>query len=159
MRNALVLVLAAALLAAGCTFTGTTKIDQPSEQPSQPSAPPAAQPTETQPPPQPSQPPAETGCTFAGTWNTEWGEMVLVQNGSNVTGTYEFDDGRINGIVSGKTLTGTWSENSDENAYLPPDNAGDVQLNLTGDCNSLEGAWRYGSEGEFSGGWSGTRAD
>ena len=146
MRTALVMVLAAAIFLAGCTF---------SQQLGQPSAP--AQPSQPAAPGGPSAPAQPAGCTFAGEWSSDWGEMNMVQNGSSVSGTYTFDDGRVTGTVSGKTLTGTWSENADENAYLPPDNAGDVQLNLSDDCNSIEGAWRYGSEGEMSGGWSGER--
>ncbi|MEW6035321.1 MAG: hypothetical protein AB1529_01795 [Candidatus Micrarchaeota archaeon] len=137
MRTALILILAAAVFLAGCTFS------------QQVGTPPAQS--------QPGQQPA--GCSFGGKWNSDWGEMTLLQNGPNVSGTYEHDEGRIAGTVSGKTLRGQWSENAGENAYLPPSNAGDVELNLSDDCNSIEGAWRYGSEGEFAGEWSGERME
>ncbi len=103
------------------------------------------------------QQPQAQACNFAGKWSTNWGEMDLAQSGPNVTGTYVFDQGRINGTVSGSSMSGTWSENANENAYLPPDNAGDVVLNLSSDCSNITGEWRYGSEGGWQGDWSGTR--
>jgi hypothetical protein len=81
--------------------------------------------------------------------------MVLVQTGNNVSGTYTHDSGHIVGTLSGNKLTGTWSESP---SYSPPDDAGDVELTISGDCNSITGQWRYGSTGGWSGSWSGTRA-
>jgi len=99
----------------------------------------------------------EEGCSFRGTWDTTWGEMVLRQNGSEVSGTYKLNQGRLNGTVTGSTLKGWWGENANENAYEPPDNAGPVAFNLTEDCDAISGAWGDGSDGEWSGSWSGTR--
>lgn len=158
MRTAIVLILAAALFLAGCTFNmpgGQQQAPVP-KAPSQPAAP--SQPSQPTAPAQAGNATAGSGgCSFTGGWDTNWGEMFLVQNGSNVTGTYTYDDGRINGTVSGLTMSGMWSENADENAYEPPDNAGDAIFNLSTDCKSIDGLWRYGSEGEYSGDWSGTR--
>ncbi len=100
---------------------------------------------------------APQGCSFTGKWSTNWGEMDLVQSGPSVTGNYTFDEGRINGTVSGGTMSGWWSENASENAYQPPENAGDAIFNMSSDCNNLSGVWRYGSEGEFAGGWVASR--
>ena len=38
---------------------------------------------------------------WAGTWNTNWGPMVLQQSGSRLTGTYTHDSGRIEGSQMG----------------------------------------------------------
>lgn len=80
--------------------------------------------------------------------------MVLQQSGDTLTGTYTHDDGKLEGTISGNTFTGTWTEVPTRS---PPHDAGDVELTLSDDCNSFSGKWRYGSSGEMSGGWTGTR--
>lgn len=95
-----------------------------------------------------------SNCSWTGNWNTYFGNMTLKESGSTVVGTYEADGGRINGTVSGNKLVGTWS---DAPTYSPPTQAGDIEFNLSADCNSFSGRWRYGSEGNWSTNWSGTR--
>jgi len=98
--------------------------------------------------------PAPTG-TWAGTWETAYGTMVLAQSGNQVAGTYENDNGHITGTVSGNVLTGTWSE---EPTYSPANNdAGDVQLTISPDGNSFTGGWRHGSSGGWTMNWTGTK--
>jgi hypothetical protein len=80
--------------------------------------------------------------------------MTLTQSGNKVVGTYEADSGRINGTVIGNRLMGTWSEAPD---FTPPGQAGNLEFNLSDNCNSFSGRWRYGSEGNWSTDWSGTR--
>ena len=92
-----------------------------------------------------------TGWT--GTWDTNWGTMVLSQSGNQVAGTYAYDTGQIVGTVSGNILTGIWSE---EPTYSPPDDAGDVVLTISSDGQTFSGQWRYDSSGSWYG-WSGTR--
>jgi hypothetical protein len=91
---------------------------------------------------------------WSGTWDTDWGEMTLVQTGNTVTGEYTHDSGKISGTVSGNKLIGTWSESP---SYNPPSDAGDVEFTLSANGNSFDGSWRYGSTGSMSGGWVGTR--
>lgn len=93
---------------------------------------------------------------WAGEWNTDWGTMILTQDGSSVVGTYTYDSGRITATVQGDTLVGTWSEAP---SYAPPVDAGDFVLTISADRKSFTGAWRYGSTGEMSGGWNGTRVE
>jgi hypothetical protein len=93
-------------------------------------------------------------CGWCGTWDTEWGPLELQQSGSSVIGTYTHDQGRIQGTVSGNKLIGTWSESP---SYSPPDDAGDFEFTMSDDCGSFNGVWRYGSIGDWSGSWSGTR--
>jgi hypothetical protein len=94
-------------------------------------------------------------CAWTGTWSTAWGQMTLTQSGSSVTGNYPHDQGRVTGTVSGNALTGTWSESP---SYRPPSDAGDMQLTMAADCNSFTGRWHYGSSGDWTTNWSGTRA-
>lgn len=95
-------------------------------------------------------------CSWTGVWDTNFGDMELVQEGSLVTGTYTHDQGRISGTVSGNTLTGTWSEAP---SYSPSTDAGGVQLIISEDCTSFRGSWRYGQDKTtWDGDWTGTRA-
>jgi hypothetical protein len=80
--------------------------------------------------------------------------MVLAQTGVTVTGTYEWQNGQINGTVTGSLFSGQWSEGP---SYIPPDDAGDIELTLDAGCNSFTGKWRYGFEGDDWGNWDGTR--
>jgi hypothetical protein len=97
---------------------------------------------------------AQDCSSWSGTWNTDEGALELQQSGSTVTGTYTHDQGRIEGTVSGNKLVGTWSESP---SYSPPNDAGDFEFTMSGDCKSFSGNWRYGSSGSWSGSWSGTR--
>lgn len=93
-------------------------------------------------------------CDWSGTWNTDWGTMQLQQSGDKVTGNYTHDQGRIDGTAFGSQLVGTWSEAP---SYSPPDDGGDLEIVMSEDCQSFSGSWRYGSEGGWSGGWTGSR--
>lgn len=89
--------------------------------------------------------------SWAGEWDSNWGKMVITQNGASVTGTYTHDSGRINGTISGNVFTGTWSESP---SYSAPNDAGDMELTMSADGKSFTGKWRYGSEGSW-GNWEG----
>ncbi len=89
--------------------------------------------------------------SWAGDWDSNWGKMVITQNGASVTGTYTHDSGKIVGTVSGNIMTGTWSESP---SYAPPGDAGDMELTMAADGKSFSGKWRYGSEGSW-GSWEG----
>lgn len=93
-------------------------------------------------------------CDWTGTWDTDFGQMVLQQSSNTVTGTYTSDQGQIQGAASGNKLTGTWSEAP---SRTPPGDAGDIEFTISDDCNSFSGNWRYDSSGDWSGSWSGTR--
>lgn len=92
---------------------------------------------------------------WTGTWNSPWGEMKLIQDGSKVTGSYTHSQGKITGTVNGRTFTGTWSEAP---SYAPPYEAGDLVMTMSGNQNTLNGKWRYGSSGDWMTNWKATRA-
>jgi len=120
----------------------------------------ASQPTPPPPPvpPTPIPPtptPTPASGAWGGTWSTKWGDMVLSQNGNQVTGTYSHDSGRITGTVSGDKLTAWWSESP---SYSPPNDAGDVELTMGPEHQTITGRWRYGSSGSwYENDWTGTR--
>lgn len=91
---------------------------------------------------------------WAGTWDTSWGTMVLTQTGDSVSGTYTWDSGHIEGQVSGNSFWGLWSEAP---SYNLPNDAGEVQLTLSADGQTISGQWRYGLSGDWDGSWQGTR--
>ena len=56
--------------------------------------------------------PNSSSGSWAGTWDTDWGNLVLTQAGDKVTGTYDYYAGSsITGSISGNKLTGTFIEN------------------------------------------------
>jgi hypothetical protein len=91
---------------------------------------------------------------WTGTWQTNWGAMILTQRGDTVEGEYEHDSGKIKGILSknGKVVRGRWSESP---SYKAPNDAGDIEFTLTSD-NEFTGKWKYGSGGSWST-WTGSR--
>ena len=100
-------------------------------------------------------------CSWTGVWETTFGDLELVQEGSSVTGRYTHNQGRISGTVSGDTLKGTWSEAP---SYRPSEDAGGVELVMSEGCGSFRGSWRYGHYTElgmpkatWDGDWTGTR--
>ncbi len=93
-------------------------------------------------------------CDWTGVWNTTYGRLELRQAGQDVVGSYDYDQGRLVGTVTETGLVGTWSEAP---TYLPPDDAGDFELNFTDDCNGFEGRWRYGSSGPWWTDWNGSK--
>jgi len=94
-------------------------------------------------------------CTWDGTWQSNWGSIVLQQVGDSVWGTYTHDAGRIAGRVAGSKFVGVWSESP---SYSPSRDAGDMELEMSADCRSFVGRWRYGIGGtSWSGDWNGSR--
>lgn len=89
--------------------------------------------------------------SWEGNWTSNWGDMVIVQQGNHITGTYTHDKGKIDCIVSGNKVIGTWSEFP---SYAPPRDAGDMELTMASDGKSFIGKWRYGSTGSWSN-WDG----
>ncbi len=93
-----------------------------------------------------------TTCNYGGSWETNWGEMNLTQNGNAITGTYVHDTGRLDGGLVDGVFVGKWSEAP---SYSEPNDAGDVVLYFGGSCDSFTGLWAYGVH-EDGKDWQGT---
>ena len=89
---------------------------------------------------------------WQGTWQTNWGQMIIAQNSNSITGTYEHDNGKIKGTITGNKITGTWSEAP---TYLAPKDSGEFEFTLSSDGKSFTGRWRYGNKGDWQAGWDG----
>ncbi len=78
------------------------------------------------------------GCTgFTGAWETQFGELRLVERGGTVSGSYRRTrsaplPGLLLGDVSGRTLTGTW---------LSELGRGGTRLRLSESGNRFRGTW------------------
>ncbi len=102
--------------------------------------------------PTPAPTPSTGILDWGDTWNTDWGQMELFQNGDRVTGTYEYNNGQIDGTASGDTLTGTWSKAP---SYAEPNDAGNFEFQMSKNRTEFYGNWRYGSCGHWNGDWDG----
>jgi len=136
------------------TDSGIPQPTPPAPIPPVPTPPPYVPPTPYIPPtPTPVTPPPPS-CQFTGTWDTDFGDLNLIQNGNSLTGTYSYQGGKIEGTVNGTTATGTWSEAP---THQPPNDAGDFIFTIQPGCSSFNGQWRYGSC-DWDGDIVGTRA-
>ncbi len=89
---------------------------------------------------------------FTGRWNTNWGPMEMTQKGSKVMGHYTGQfEGIIDGTVSGNRLSFTWSQPNGEH--------GKGYFILSGDGNSIDGAWGMNDSESDGGSWTGTRTE
>lgn len=97
-------------------------------------------------------PPPPASPSWAGTWNTNWGVMVLTQNGSSVTGTFT-SDGKLTGTVNGIQLSGQWSDGPNRG----PAETGTFTARITSD-KSFVFSWKdnSGHSGQFFGTRAGT---
>jgi len=90
---------------------------------------------------------------WTGTWETNYGKVVLKQSDHDVTGVYVLKQGRINGRASDNKLAGVWAEAP---SYAPPSDAGDFEIFMDQSGRSFKGRWwKPGSAKEHE--WSGTR--
>jgi len=90
-----------------------------------------------------------------GSYETNFGALILKVSGNKVSGSYSHDNGRIEGTWEGNRLVGKWSEAP---TYKPPHDAGEFEFVFPKDFKSFAGRWRYGFGGkEWSGDWHGTR--
>ena len=104
-----------------------------------------AQSTDTRPNPGQSQ-----VAWLAGTYESDFGVLVLEQNGDAVVGTYAHKGGQVRGTIHGNMLRGTWSQ---EPSYRGPNDSGDFEF--TFNRGSFNGWWRYGNQGPWEGQWNG----
>jgi hypothetical protein len=98
------------------------------------------------------------GKDFAGTWDTNWGNVELSQKGKTVDGTYEYKGvkGMLTGEIQNDTLYFTWTEMK---AGQTAEGIG--YFVLKSDGSRIEGQWGQANErGDWNmGEWKGKRVD
>jgi hypothetical protein len=96
-----------------------------------------------------------TAATWTGTWNTNYGRVVLTQTGASVTGTYLFCSGHISGSVTGATMHGSWHQR------FPCGGAkggsGRLEFTLSASGESFKGRWKYAFQKAWFLPWNGMR--
>jgi hypothetical protein len=97
--------------------------------------------------------------SILGYWTGDWGQMVLRagEGPEQVIGAYNHDEGTVRGTYDPRTgrFTGWWCESP---SRRPRTDAGDVEFQFTGSTPegrpaSLDGRWRYGTDGELNEDW------
>ena len=83
----------------------------------------------------------------SGTYNTDFSEMTLQQNGNKVTGTYNWADGRIEGTISGRTVSGWWYQSNGKGKFV---------FDFNSDFSAFTGKWGRNNDTP-SGKWDGKR--
>ena len=98
---------------------------------------------------QSAQPPV-VSQTFAGSWQTNWGLLDIVQHGSRVDGTYggRFP-GRLEGVVQGNRVELQWTGDNGE--------TGRAYFILSPDGGAIAGRWGMVSDNASGGEWRGQR--
>jgi hypothetical protein len=78
--------------------------------------------------------------------------------GDEIRGAYRLESGTVTGELGDDgVFRGWWCQEPDRR---PPDYAGEVEWRLLEGSDGpprLDGRWRYGTEGEFMGGWDLTK--
>ena len=82
-----------------------------------------------------------------GTYNTDFNEMSIQQNGTAVNGTYKHADGRIEGTLNGNTLTGWWYQSNGKGRFI---------FVFNSDISGFTGKWNY-NDAEPSNSWNGKK--
>jgi hypothetical protein len=88
-----------------------------------------------------------SGVTFAGSWNTDFGKMTLNVSNGQTSGTYTSDNGRVQGSVSGQILDGYWIENNSSRkcSTAKQDSFywGRIKYTLEPNGKNFKGQWSY----------------
>jgi outer membrane protein OmpA-like peptidoglycan-associated protein len=84
----------------------------------------------------------------SGTYETDYNDFHLRQQGTTVTGCYEYNKGELNGGIEGRIMKFTWTED---------ERKGPAVIVFSGDGKSFFGLWWHeGGEDEVGGIWTGT---
>jgi Ca-activated chloride channel family protein len=99
--------------------------------------------------------------TIFGEWDTNWGEMVLQQSGSNINGNYKHENGKIAGVLTGNIFDATWLQDSSgqrcskslhESHYW-----GRVRMVFDDNFSKFSATWSYCNEPLSRTDWSGSK--
>ncbi len=102
-----------------------------------------------------SPPAASTGCSWTGTWGTNWNDMILLQSGNQVTGSYSYNSGTITGTVIGNTLSGRWDETP--NGPKTKHYSGDFIFFMDDSCNGFTSKYNHDDDPDWKTNWTGWR--
>jgi hypothetical protein len=94
-----------------------------------------------------------------GYWAGNFGGHVLRLIDGEVWGVYSHDEGTLRGTLDGDTFRGWWCEAP---SRLPPTDAGELELHLGTSADgtpTMNGRWRYGSDGPWHNDWDMTWTD
>lgn len=90
---------------------------------------------------------------IAGSWRTNYNNMVLEINGNKVTGTYEHRNGRLTGALNGNILRGIWKEDGESNT-----GEFEFTFTFTNNASTFQGKWKYAKNSDWSTiSWNGTK--
>jgi hypothetical protein len=92
-----------------------------------------------------------TGITFAGTWESTWGKMVLRQEGKRVSGSFTgYRDGGLTGELDGDIWNFIWDQRV-------PHSHGHGYMQMAPDGQHIEGRWGYLKADSDGGRWAADR--
>jgi len=84
----------------------------------------------------------------SGTYETNYNDFHLRQQGTSVTGCYEWDEGVLNGGIEGRIMKFTWQER---------DGKGPAVMIFTSDGEKFFGLWWYEGQESAAGEWNGVK--
>ena len=84
----------------------------------------------------------------SGTYETNYNDFHLRQQGTSVTGCYEYDEGVLNGGIEGRIMKFTWRE---------PGQIGPAIMVFTSDGKKFFGLWWYEGQEKAAGTWDGVK--
>lgn len=79
--------------------------------------------------------------SWTGVWYTDFGTMILAQEGTKVTGSFDKDENAISATITGNKIKGTFTENGMQ---------GEFEFELLPDNSTFEGNWRYTGEEDWA---------
>jgi hypothetical protein len=93
------------------------------------------------------------GVSFAGTWESTWGKMVLRQEGKHVSGSFTgYREGGLTGTLDGDVWNFVWDQRV-------PRQHGRGFMQISADGQHLEGRWGYEKDDDDGGRWAGDRGN
>lgn len=103
--------------------------------------------------------PDQTRINVSGEWETQSGDLSLVQHGQTLEGHYPTDNGEITGVLKGNVFSGYWIEDKANQRCRTPLKGrhywGKMRLVFKGD--RFLGSWDYCGESATTSGWDGKR--
>jgi hypothetical protein len=95
--------------------------------------------------------PLPASVSFAGTWESTWGKLILRQDGKYVHGTFTgYREGGVSGELDGDVWRFVWDQ-------LRPHSHGRGFMQLSPDGQHLEGRWGYLKDDLDGGRWAADR--